>query len=109
MPGTTPMQGLSYSVGTDNPKTIDDTMKLLAEGTEKKLVQVYTSTADRDAKCTAPTNGMLIYITGTNVLQLRVGSTWTQIYPPAAQPTISTGSTVPANSSGANGDLFFQV
>lgn len=109
MPGTTPLQGLSYSIGSDNPKTIDDTMKLLAEGLEKKLVQVYTSTTDRDSKLTAPTNGMLVYLTGTNVLQLRVGSSWTQIYPPPSAPTITSGTSVPSNSTGADGDLFFLV
>lgn len=109
MPATTALQALSYPLGTDNPATLDETIRALAEGVERKVVQVYTSATDRDTKVGTPANGMLVYLTGTNVLQLRVGSSWVQIYPPPAQPTISSGTTVPANTSGADGDLFFQV
>ena len=106
MPGTTTLQGLSYCLGSDNPKTIDDTTKALAEGVEKKVVQVYASSTDRNTKLGSPTNGMLTFLVDVGALDLYVSGVWIRLWP---APVITSGSAVPANSVGKDGDVFFVV
>lgn len=108
MSANTTIQALPYSLGTDNPKTIDDTMKSLAQAIEKKLCMSFLSASDRDTKVGTPVDGMVCYLQDTDVLQLRRAGAWVQIYP-LTFPTITSGTTVPANSSGADGDIFFAV
>ena len=106
MPGTTTLQGFAYCLGSDNPKTIDDTTKALAEGVEKKVVQVYADSNDRNTKLGSPTGGMLTFLTNPGALDLYVAGVWIRLWP---VPVITSGSAVPANSVGKDGDIFFVV
>lgn len=105
--GRTTNQQLAYPVGSDRPDIAGDLLQIVTM-IEKKLVQVFTSTADRDARQTAPTAGMLCAITGTGVIQFHNGTSWVQIYPTTG-PAHTRGTSVPANSSGADGDVFFLI
>lgn len=108
MPGTTPAQGFRVPVAGDDPDVVDD-MTQLAKLIEKRVMGVYTSTSDRDTKTAAAgvQEGMFAYTTDANKVWYYDGAAW-QAFPPA-QPAITSGTTVPANSSGANGDIFFKV
>jgi hypothetical protein len=109
MPANTPLQGLPYSIGSDAPGTIDNTMQALAEALEKKLVQVYDDVADRDATITAPENGMVAVLTIPGEMYLRVAGAWQRIYPAADTPSITSSSSVPANTTGSDGDIHFVI
>ena len=106
MPSTSALQALPTLLGTDYPELIDDVSRDLASAVEMKLVQVYASVSVRDSKLTAPTNGMLVYLTTEATLSLFTGGAWVQLWP---VPTITSGTAVPANSTGKNGDVFFVV
>ena len=106
MPGSSPLQAVPYLLGSDAPSQIDDVTQDMAEAIEKKLVQVYASSADRDSKLTAPTNGMLVFLSDLGALEVRAGGLWVRLWP---QPTITSGSAVPSNATGKDGDVFFLV
>ena len=108
MPGTTPAQAFRIPVSTDDPDVVDDVTQL-AKMIEKRVVGVYNSTADRDSKTTAAgvEEGMFAFTKDANKVWYFDGTAWVAF--PPAQPAITSGSSVPANSSGANGDIFFKV
>ena len=60
---TTPLQGWPIPVNGDDPDIPGD-MAALAKAIEKKVVGIYATTADRDAKITAPTEGQFAYVLG---------------------------------------------
>jgi hypothetical protein len=105
---TTPLQGWPIPVNGDDPDIPGD-MAALAKAIEKKVVGTYTTTADRDAKITAPTEGQFAYVLGNDTLYCYTGAplAWA-VFPPIA-PDISSGTSVPPNSSGRNGDVFFKI
>jgi hypothetical protein len=103
---TTANQGLPYPTTADDPNVPQD-LQALAEALEKKLVMVFASVADRSAKVSAPTSGMLSVMTDTDVIEFYDGAAWKRVYPPAV-PAVTNGTAVPSNSSGANGDVFFK-
>lgn len=107
MPDATPLQALPVPIATDDPDVVGD-VTTLAKAIEKKLVQVYLSASDRNAKVTAPTEGMFCILKDTNIIQFHDGTNWIQIYP-TSFPSITSGTNAPSNSSGANGDVFFKV
>lgn len=74
MPNT-PKQGLPYPALSDaaNGPVAFQNLALAVEG---KLVQVYASAADRTAKQTAPTAGMLSFLTDTGRFELYNGTAW---------------------------------
>ena len=74
---------------------------------ERRLFGIYLNGSDRDAKLLSPEQGMMAYLKGSSAVTQYNGTAWVA-WPPA-QPAITSGSTVPPNSSGANGDIFFQV
>lgn len=106
MADTTDNQAMPYPESTDLPNTPLH-IQNLAEALEKKLVMVFTDTADRTAKVPAPTSGMFSVLTGTDVIEFYDGATWKRVYPPAV-PAVTNGTVVPSNGSGANGDVFFK-
>lgn len=108
MATTTAIQGLPVPQSTDTPDVPRDFLAL-ANAVEKKLVMVFTTTAQRSSLVTSPTAGMVTVITSTETIDLYNGTTWKQIYPPTGQPNHSVGSTVPSNATGADGDVFFKV
>jgi len=108
MPGTTPAQGFRVPVTGDDPDVVDD-MTQLAKAIEKRVMGVYATTAARDTATTAAgvEEGMFAFTKDTNTVWYYSGTAWVQ-FPPAT-PAITSGSSVPPNSSGNNGDVFFQV
>ena len=106
MPATTPGQSLPVPVAGDDPNIPDD-LNSLALAIEKRLVGVYNTIADRDARVTAPQEGQFAYLKDTNVFTFYNGTAWAPY--PAVAPVISSGTTVPSNASGANGDIYFKV
>lgn len=75
---------------------------------EKKLFRVYNSATDRNTKNTSPTEGQVAYLKDVDQMHFYSGSAWVQFYPPVV-PAFSSGTTVPSNGSGANGDVFFKL
>lgn len=108
MATTTPQQGLPVPELADDPNIVED-MTNLALAIEKKLVSVFESTADRDTRVPAPIEGQFAAIKDVNRLYCYFDGVWTQIYPVTGLPAFSSGSQVPNNANGANGDVYFQV
>lgn len=106
MPTTTSMQGLPLPVPTDDPNVPDD-MSTLALAIEKKLVGVYASVSDRNSKVTTPVKGQVAFLQDTTKFTYWNSSAWVDMVP--SQVSITSGSTVPANSVGNNGDLFLKT
>lgn len=106
MATTTPAQSLPVMTDNDDPDIPEDIMAL-ALAIEKKLVGTYNNVADRTARLTAPLNGQVAYLKDEKKFYFYNGSAWLPMF--ADVPNFSSGSTVPANSTGANGDVFFQV
>lgn len=106
MTANTANQNLPYPLATDAPNPPSD-IQNLALAVEKKLVQVFTSTSDRSTRLPAPTAGMVSVRTDVDIVEVYDGAAWQQIYPPKV-PAVTNGTTVPSNSSGANGDVFFK-
>jgi len=100
-------QGLPYPEPDDEPADMPVFVQALAEAIEGKLVQVFTSEAQRSTKVPVPTSGMVSVITSTDVVEFYDGAAWKRLYPPAV-PTFTRGTVVPSNASGVNGDVFFK-
>ena len=107
MATTTANQLLPYPVSTDTPDVPRD-FQALAEAIEKKLVMVFTDSSVRSTKVPTPTAGMFSVLTSTGKVEFYNGSAWVTLYP-STGPAFSRGSTVPADTSGANGDVFFKI
>lgn len=107
MPANTANQALRLPISTDDPDVVDDLTQLVAQ-IEPRLVMKFTSVSDRTTRVPSPTAGMLAIMNDTSTVVFYNGSTWVTIYP-AVFPSITAGSSVPSNSSGANGDIFFKV
>lgn len=106
MPTASPRQGIPIPVPSDDPNITDD-LNTIVLAVEKKLFATHTTTAARDTATPSPTDGMVCYITGTNTMYVYQDTGWVTF--PPVQPAITSGTTVPANTSGANGDVFFKV
>lgn len=106
MATTTANQGIRVPEDTDDPDIVDDLTKAVQD-LEKISVMKFTSTSNRDTKVPSPTAGMFCITTDTGKVWYYTSS-WVQIYP-ASFPTITSGSTVPGDGSGANGDIFLKV
>ena len=108
MPGTTPAQGFRVPISSDDPDIVDDITQL-AKAIEKRVMGVYATTAARDAATTAAGvgEGMFAFTQDTDSVWYYSGSAWVKF--PPAQPAITSGTSVPSNSSGADGDVFFKV
>lgn len=81
----------------------------IAKAIEKRVMGVYATTAARDSATVAAgvEEGMFAFTKDNDSVWFYSGSAWVK-FPPAV-PAITSGTTVPANSSGANGDVFFKV
>lgn len=106
MATTTPQQALPIPDETDKPD-VPTHISNLALALEKKLVGTYVSTAARDTAITTPADGQFAYIQSTNKLYVYQDGAWT-VFPPT-QVSITSGTAVPTNSSGNDGDVFFKV
>jgi hypothetical protein len=107
MPDYTNANLFPYPLPADDPDVPDD-MKNLAQLVDKRVVGVYTDASDRDTK-TGPVveEGMVAYLKNDDKLYVRTATAWA-LYP-TPPPTITSGTTVPANTSGANGDIFYKT
>jgi hypothetical protein len=106
MATTTPNQGLPVPQSTDDPNIVED-LTNLALAIEKKLVMAFTNASDRSSRVPSPAEGMFAFMKDTNEFHVFDGSEWTPAIP--AMPVFSSGTTVPPNTSGDDGDVFFQV
>lgn len=100
-------QGLPYPEGTDAPN-VPQFIQNLATAVEKKLVMVFTNSSQRGTKVAAPTAGMLCVLTDSDVIEMYDGAAWVRVFP-APGPSITRGTTVPSNGSGADGDIFLKI
>lgn len=107
MPTTSANQGIRVLQSTDNPDVVDD-VNTIAAALELRVVGTYNSAADRSTRVPSPVQGMVSVLKDTNTLQLYSGTTWLTVYPPAV-PSITSGTSVPSNGTGVNGDVFFKV
>lgn len=106
MATTTPGQSFPVMTSSDDPDIPTDIMSL-ALAIEKRVMGVYNNAADRDARVTAPQEGQFAILKDTDLVYRYTGSAWT-LFPPAS-PAITSGTTVPSNGSGADGDIYFKV
>lgn len=107
MPNTT-NQALPYPALTD-PANGPVAVQNLAQAVEKKLVMVFVDAADRAAKLTAPTAGMLSFLTATGLFYYYSGTAWVQLLPTpptapvgAAHGTAASPSIVAATNTAAS-------
>jgi len=106
MATTTPIQDLPVPTGSDDPDVPGD-MLALATALEKKLVMVFNNTTDRSTRVTAPVEGMFCFLKDTNTFHVYDGAAWVSAYP--APPSFTSGTSVPSNATGNDGDVFFKV
>lgn len=106
--GTTPAQAFPVPLATDDPDIQDD-IGSLARAIEKRVMGIYASASARDSATAAAglEEGMFAYTRDNNTVYYYDGAAWVSWPPP--QPKIYSGPSVPDNSFGANGDVFFQV
>lgn len=100
---STPLQALPTPVSSALPDITSD-MYALAVAVEKKLVMVYTSNADRDAKVTTPVAGMFCITLDAMKIWIYSGASWSSI--PTSFPNITAGTAAP--SGGNDGDFYFK-
>jgi hypothetical protein len=91
---------------SDSPDVPVD-MSALAVAIDKRLAGVYNDATDRNTRISAPQEGQLAYLKDTNLWTYYDGSAWQTVVP--TLPAFSSGSSVPSNTSGSNGDVFFKV
>ena len=106
MATTTSNQQIRIPQSTDDPDVVDDLGNAVAD-IEKKLVMVFNNTADRTSRVSAPTEGMLSYMKDTNKLEKFDGAAWVNVL--GSTPNFTTGTAVPSNATGSDGDVFFKV
>lgn len=106
MATTTPAQGLPIPEETDDPAIVEDITNL-ALAIEKRLFAVYSNLAARDAAVPTPQAGQAAYLLDSKKLTIYSGSAW-ETYPKAV-PTFTTGTAVPSNNTGVNGDVYFRI
>ena len=106
MATTTTMQGFRIPEQTDTPDVPRDITNL-AHDVELKVMGVYSSASDRDTKIASPVEGQFAYCVDVGTAYVFHSGSWVTYPPP--QVSITSGATVPANSSGNDGDVFFKV
>ena len=106
MATTTSNQGIRIPQSTDDPDVVGDLGNAVAD-IEVRLVMVFTSATDRSTRVPAPTEGMFSYLKDVNKHYYYDGTAWQALVP--SVPTFSSGTSVPSNSSGADGDVFWKV
>lgn len=110
MPTTTNnIHGWRLPVITDNPDVVDDlTLLVTSGGIERRVIGVFTSAATRDTAVSGKVEeGMFAFLKDTNTLTYYDGAAW-QTFKPGSF-AITSGSTVPGNTVGNDGDVFFKI
>lgn len=106
--GTTPSPIQQFPL-MDNQTTIAgtrDAVNNMVEEIEKKVVMVFDTSTQMTSRIPVPTEGMLAWVKDANILYVHNGSSWAQVYPPA--PRIYSGTGLPTNAIGQNGDIYFR-
>lgn len=108
MATTTPAQAFPVPQSGDDPNVAED-MTNLAKAIEKRVMGVYATAAARDTATAAAgvEEGMFAFTKDNDKMWYYTGSAWVAF--PPAQPAITSGTSVPSNSTGANGDIFFKI
>lgn len=106
MATTTPAQAFPVMTSTDDPDIPADILAL-ALAIEKRVVGVYNNVTDRNTKVSSPQEGQFAFLKDTNTFTYYTGSAWADAF--EQPPTFSSGSTVPSNASGSDGDVFFKI
>lgn len=104
--GATPKQALPYPKADEKLADVNDHVRKLALALDGLVVGVYATQSALATAVPTPTEGMLVYITADNVLQLRVDSAWISVYP--SSPAIYSGTVAPASTLGVPGDIYIQ-
>lgn len=103
---TTANQGFRIPTEDDVPD-VPVHITNLANDVERRVISVCASIADRDSRIAAPDDGQFAYVKDVNLLYIYQDGSWVTF--PPTQPLVTSGSTVPDNTSGNNGDIFFKV
>lgn len=101
MSTTTPNQGIVIPVGTDPADNPDAFVDMIA-GVENRLIQRYTSTADRTARNPTPATNEMSIIDGTTWYERYTGTKWMPCTPISVVKTanqIVNNSTVLVNDA----------
>lgn len=98
-------QGVPYVDLDDRRSSVPDTTKAMAEYIEKRMVMRFSSVTDRNSKLGTPEEGMLIFLTNTDELQVYSNGAWRTIWP--TKPAITSGTAAPSGSASA-GDIYIQ-
>jgi hypothetical protein len=106
MATTTPQQLFPVPTAGDDPDIPADLLAL-ANAIEKRVVGVYNNVTDRNTKVSAAQEGQVAFLKDTNTFTYYDGAAWQNMF--AAVPTFTSGSSVPSNASGTNGDVFFLI
>ena len=106
MATTTPAQAFPVMTAGDEPNIPADILAL-ATAIEKRVLGVYNNATDRDTKLTAPQEGQVAYLKDTNAFTYYDGAAWDAMF--TTPPEFSSGTVVPSNASGNDGDVFFKV
>lgn len=78
MPTTTSNQALTLPAGSDNAN-VPTSMTAYNTGVENRLVQRFTSSADRSVRNATPTEGELSYLIDSNRYEYYTGAAWTPV------------------------------
>lgn len=105
--GTTPSPIHGYSLPDSNTKISGTRAAFNTVATQIEITTVmrFQTVAEMATKIT-PRSGMVAWIIGTKQLLLHNGTDWVQLYPDS--PAILTGTALPANTLGKNGDFYFR-
>lgn len=107
MTANTPANSFPYPQSSDDPDVPSD-MQALAVAIDKRVMGVYNTSSDRDTKTASILQeGLFAYLKDSNSVTYYDGAAW-QPYP-AAYPAITSGTSVPSNATGSDGDIFFKV
>lgn len=97
-------QAYPYPNVNETINNANDWLYLLAQYAEVRGVQRFTNQAELSSKRPSPVSGEVAWISDDDVLQVFDGTSWKRVYPPA--PMVYTGTSSPASSLGAVGDLY---
>jgi hypothetical protein len=86
---------------------VNDWIYNLAIFQEVRGVQRFATQAELSSKRPTPSSGEFCWIVADKVLQVFDGTAWKRVYPP--QPMVYSGTTTPASSLGAVGDLYIKT
>lgn len=98
-------QGLPYPDKNELLNDIHNDIKSLVLVLDKKIVATFANNTELNAQAPHP-EGRLVFMRNTDTLQVYDGAAWKSVMP--ASPRIYSGTSAPAASLGAVGDLYIQ-